>query len=70
MTLCTLLWRNEALAELDMHGAAAGVRSKPNWVLWERLSETVESETLRSVVRERLKARTEWRVEKPQSRGA
>lgn len=70
MTLCTLLWRQETLAELELHGAAAGVRSKPNWVLWERLAESVDTETLRGVVRERLKARSEWRAATPSPRGA
>lgn len=70
MTLCTLLWRQEVLAELELHDAAKGVRGKPNWVLWERLAETVDSETLRDAVRERLKARSEWRAGTPLPRGA
>lgn len=69
MTLCTLLWRQETLAELEVHGAATGVRSKPNWVLWERLAGAVDTETLRDAVRERLKARAGWRAETPQPQG-
>jgi hypothetical protein len=65
MTLCTLLWRQEALSELELHGAASGVRSKPNRYLWERLAAAVSAEELRDIVRERLKSRTKWRAQTP-----
>ncbi|MFL2002232.1 sce7726 family protein [Microbacterium sp. A1-JK] len=60
--LCTLLWRAEALEELDAVGAARGYRSKPNAVLWERLATVHDPEALRTIVRERLKVRPEWRA--------
>lgn len=68
-TLCTLLWRDEALAELELRDAAKGVRSKPNWVLWDRLARVADGETLREAVRERLKARSAWRSGEPLPRG-
>lgn len=65
MTLCTLLWRNETLAELERLDVALGIRSKPNRVLWERLAQTVSPDELRDIVRERLKLRPGWRAETP-----
>lgn len=65
MTLCTLLWRQETLSELEIRGVDAGVRSKPNRFLWERLAETISPNELRDTVRERLKFRSGWRAETP-----
>lgn len=65
LTLCTLLWRNETLIELERLDAARGVRSKPNRILWERLSQSVSPDELRNIVRERLKLRSGWKVEIP-----
>ncbi|GAB17286.1 hypothetical protein GOEFS_023_00040 [Gordonia effusa NBRC 100432] len=65
MTLCTLLWRQETLSELEIRGTDAGVRSKPNRFLWERLAETVSPDELRDIVRERVKFRAGWRAETP-----
>ncbi|WP_374759426.1 sce7726 family protein [Leucobacter aridicollis] len=62
IVLSTLLWRAEVLEELDARDAAGGVRSKPNWFLWERLASTIPPRELRAVVREKLKARSGWRV--------
>ncbi|QIT12081.1 sce7726 family protein [Clavibacter michiganensis] len=65
LTLCALLWREEVLSELELQGSAGGIRTKPNRILWQRLAESVSSEDLRSIVRERLKARVSWRVDVP-----
>lgn len=62
LVLCTLLWRSEVLEELEIRGAAGGVRSKPNRFLWERLAMTLPPQDLRGVVREKLKSRSGWRV--------
>jgi len=62
MSLAQLLWRDEALEELDQRDAARGVRSKPRWQVWQRLATVVEIDELRDVVRARLKARREWRA--------
>ncbi|WP_156200516.1 sce7726 family protein [Actinotalea caeni] len=60
--LATLLWRDEALAILDRHDAASGVRSKPRPAMWQRLVERLELPTLRDEVRAALKAREGWLV--------
>lgn len=69
-TLCTLLWRDEALEELEARGWAAGVRSKPKVVLWERLATRLELPELRELVRERLKVRESWRADAPSLQSA
>lgn len=69
-TLCTLLWRDEALAELELRGWATGLRSKPKTALWERLAAQLELAELREVVRERLKVRESWRADAPSLRSA
>ncbi len=51
-TLCTLLWREEALAELEHLGADQWLRSKPNFSLWERYPLPLRPEYLRTAVRE------------------
>ncbi|WP_363316511.1 sce7726 family protein [uncultured Microbacterium sp.] len=63
--LSTLLWRSEALDELELRGIADGIRSKPNRVLWDRLCDSLDAEEVRGIVRERLKARSGWRAETP-----
>ncbi|MFD4958433.1 sce7726 family protein [Microbacterium sp. NPDC058389] len=63
--LSTLLWRSEALDELELRGIADGVRSKPNQVLWNRLCDSLDPQEVRQIVRERLKARSGWRAETP-----
>ncbi|UDF20134.1 sce7726 family protein [Rhodococcus qingshengii] len=61
MSLAQLLWREEALEELTIRDADRGVRSKPRWAVWTRLTEVVEVDELRTVVRQKLKARQSWR---------
>jgi hypothetical protein len=57
-----LLWRDEAMDELERLDKADGLRSKPRRVLWKALAEALPPRTLRTVVRERLRARKDWRV--------
>jgi hypothetical protein len=61
LALAQLLWRDEALAELEARGMARGVRSKPRLEIWQRLSVELPLEELREVVRLRLKGRQGWR---------
>jgi hypothetical protein len=58
-----LLWREEALAELEARSMAHGLRSKPRRVIWERLVQVLTREELGEAVRSRLKNRATWRVE-------
>lgn len=61
-SLVQLLWRDEVLDELASRDLAAGFRSKPRLELWRRLAGAVELDELRSVVRDRLRQRSAWRV--------
>lgn len=63
-SLVRLLWREEALEELELRGAATGVRSKPKVLLWERLVDELALDELRDVVRARLKSRVGWRADR------
>lgn len=60
-----LLWRGEALEELEHRGAATGFRSKTRSQVWHRLAELLPEAELRGVVRRRLKSRPGWRVGLP-----
>lgn len=64
-SLVRLLWRAEALEELDRLGLAEGMRRAPRRVLWEVLAGAVPRDIsaaqLRRVVRERLRTRSGWR---------
>jgi hypothetical protein len=60
-SLATLLWREEALEELQSRGLDRGVRSKPRSAIWQRLAAEVPLTELRTAVRHRLKARLGWR---------
>lgn len=55
--LAELLWRDEVLTMLEDRGAAKGLRSKPRWVLWDRLCEVYTTEEIAAAVRFRLKQR-------------
>lgn len=61
LSLATLLWRDEALAELERLGEARGVRGKSRDVVYERLAATLTLDNLRSLVRRTLKDRSSWR---------
>lgn len=57
-----LLWRHEALEELESRALACGLRGKPRRELWARLADSMPVAELCAVVRERLKRRLRWRV--------
>ncbi|MDE9545719.1 hypothetical protein KKI98_23490, partial [Xenorhabdus bovienii] len=59
-----LLWKEEMLAILSYLGKDRGLKSKPRRVLWNKLAEALDTDELRDLVRETLKARTNWRAEK------
>lgn len=63
-----LLWRDEALEELEARALAEGLRSKPRAHLWDRLATALPIAELCHVVRERLKRR-HWRVDVPRTLG-
>lgn len=61
-SLAQLLWRDEAVTVLKEHGLADRMLSKPRRSLWQKIADNLSIEELREVVRERLKARGNWRV--------
>lgn len=67
--MAQLLWRDEALEILELHGVAAGVRSKPRACLWRRLTETLPPEDLAQCIRYYLKKRQTWRSGRRQTPG-
>jgi hypothetical protein len=63
LSLSMLLWKDEVLSALESKGKKRGLKSKPRRMLWSILAESLEVNELRLLVREKLKARKEWRVD-------
>jgi hypothetical protein len=63
-----LLWRDEALKVLGRHELDRGLRSKPRRELWLALATGLATEELSDEVRKTLRARADWRSDRPQSR--
>jgi len=61
VAIASLLWREEALAILEERGRAEGVRSKTRIKLYERLTEVMDGQTLKTSVRKCLCSRINWR---------
>jgi hypothetical protein len=59
--LTQLLWREEAIRLLAVHGHARGYRTKRRKTIWKAIAEMIPLEELRNAVRETLKARKDWR---------
>lgn len=68
-SLVQLLWKVEAIAALEKLGLAVGARSKPREVAWARLTNALDTDELGLVVRDTLKARREWRVDRSHDSG-
>lgn len=66
LAVAKLLWRDEALHLLEIHGGADGVRSKPRRFIYDRLAELLDLPQLRASVRDQLRARKDWRFGEPQ----
>ncbi|BDI28018.1 hypothetical protein CCAX7_000690 [Capsulimonas corticalis] len=67
LALAELLWRPEVVSILQGLGAPAPILKKPRAVLYAYLAESVELNELRRLVRTTLKARTDWRGQRPPS---
>jgi hypothetical protein len=63
-----LLWRDEALEILTARGLDEGLRGKPRRVLWQALAVGMPAEELAQEVRKTLRAREDWRSDRPRSR--
>lgn len=59
--IASLLWQSEALDLLTALGLDTGVRSKPTYILIDRLAERMPLDKLSSHVRAILRARGDWR---------
>lgn len=70
VALAELLWRPEAIEILRSLGAPDPLLRKPRAVLYKFLADNVELQELRSLIRQRLKARASWRGRRPPSTGA
>lgn len=64
------LWRNEALDILSQLGLATGLRTKRRRDLWAALVHSLPPAELARRVREKIKARGDWRPEKRRVRGS
>ena len=62
LAVAKLLWRDEALRLLEVHGAAKGLRSKPRRIIYAHLAELLDLHQIRTYVRNQLRARKDWRL--------
>lgn len=60
--LVQLLWRDEALEVLKDRNLHKGIVDKPRLILWHRITECLSLNEIREEVRNRIKARQNWRV--------
>ena len=68
-SIAQLLWRAEAAEILASRGVSASVLRSKRAVLYEHLVDLTELRELRSLVRARLKSRSDWRCPQPPSPG-
>jgi len=61
--IAKLLWRNELVDVLNQHQIPFKNKFR-NWILCEILSESIDTEALSLMVREKLKIRTDWKLQK------
>jgi hypothetical protein len=61
--LARLLWREEALAQLEILGMSKGLKSKPKIALFSALAEAMTPDALSNYVRACLKSRANWRLD-------
>jgi hypothetical protein len=64
ISVCTLLWREEALNLLAEFGAAASVRHKARAAIYVRLADVADLKTIQRRVRHQLRSRTAWRSDR------
>lgn len=70
VALAELLWRPEAVDILQELGTPPATLRKPRAALYRYLAEVVELNELRKLIRQRLKARANWRGQRPPSSDA
>lgn len=62
LSISKLLWRDEALTLLDEFGEADPLRYERRALVYARLAEVADLDTVRERVRRQLKSRQTWRV--------
>jgi hypothetical protein len=70
VALAELLWRPEAIEILRGLGTPEVTLRKPRAILYRYLAEVIELDELRSLIRQRLKARERWRGHRSTSSNA
>lgn len=66
-SLVELLWLEDAVALLDDHQLARGIRGKPRKIVWDRICEYFTPDDIGKAVRESLRARLEHQAPPPPS---
>lgn len=61
--LARLLWREEALAQLETLGLSKGLKTKPKIALFAALAQAMTADALSTYVRTCLKSRANWRLD-------
>jgi hypothetical protein len=61
LALVQLIWRDEAVDLLQEHNLLKNGRRRPRKFLWEALANNIELSKLQELVRNKLKARKNWR---------
>ncbi len=66
VSIARLLWRNEALQILEEQNKARGIRSKPRELIYKRLADVLDTNTIKKRVRHTLLvSREDWRSDSP-----
>jgi len=61
LSIARLLWKEEALQILEERNRANGLRNKPRRLIYEKLANTLDTETLKQRVSSQLISRAGWR---------
>jgi hypothetical protein len=62
LSMCQLLWREEALSVLGDHGLDYGLRTKSRKKMWATLARELELPEIRKAIRDKLSKRADWRA--------
>ncbi len=65
-----LLWKSEALELLSLYELSKGLSNKTIDIIWEKIADNIPLEKIQEFVRFKLKNRSNWRADKPQTRCA
>jgi hypothetical protein len=63
LAMAQLLWRDEALSLLKACNLDKGLHSRPRHYLWDALAQRLSLQDLGELVRQKLKARQDWKAD-------